>query len=186
MKKMKCESCGANLKIDEKGEYAYCSFCRAKYKLKEDLNVNLNLNMDDNMKGFIEKPMKYAKTGLKIYMIFFAIIFVVVLTIIVSTFVIIGEKVSGPSSFDISSHNSSLELYSGKQSKFFIESLLDNINTNNKTNDIIVTVKFDNKEYSESEDIIMLKQMLDNKSYEIDFEYNSKGFITVCNILDIY
>jgi len=34
MEKLKCESCGANLEIDENKEYATCKYCNLKYKLK--------------------------------------------------------------------------------------------------------------------------------------------------------
>ena len=27
MKKLKCENCGANLKIEDNNEYAYCEYC---------------------------------------------------------------------------------------------------------------------------------------------------------------
>lgn len=35
MKKLKCDNCGANLKIDDNNEYAYCEYCNLKYKFDE-------------------------------------------------------------------------------------------------------------------------------------------------------
>lgn len=186
MKKMKCSSCGANLKIDENNEYATCPYCRSKYKVNEDVNVNFNFNMDDNMKEFIDKPFKRVNKGIKIYIIFFFIIFFAIAATFIVSFIDIIKSSNTPSSYDIASHNNSIKIYSGKQSKFFIETLLDNINETNKTDSIKVVIKYDNNEYTESEDIIMLKQMLEDKYYEIDFEYDKNGFINVCNILDIY
>lgn len=190
MKKMKCESCGGTLRVEDNGEYARCDFCRAKYKLDDKLDVNVNFKMDDKITDTFNQTFKMARTSFSAISIIFILFFIIMIVIAVFSFV--GKKESGISNndysntFNVAAHNNPIKMYSGKQSKFFLESLLDNINENNKTDDIKILIKFKDNEYSVSEDIIMLKQMLEKKDYEVDFEYNSDGYIIACNILDIY
>lgn len=55
MEKLKCESCGANLEIDENNKYATCPYCNLKYKLKQDNNLNIKLELDEETKATIKK-----------------------------------------------------------------------------------------------------------------------------------
>ena len=59
MKKLRCTSCGAELKIEDNNEYAICEHCRSRYKLNEDLNINIKL--DDNIKEVIDNTLGVSK-----------------------------------------------------------------------------------------------------------------------------
>ena len=64
MKKLRCTSCGAELKVDDNKEYAVCEHCGSKYKLNEDVNINIKL--DDNIKVTFNSIIYDMKTvGLK-------------------------------------------------------------------------------------------------------------------------
>ena len=56
MKKLRCTSCGAELKVEENQEYAVCEHCGSKYKMNEDLNINIKI--DDNVKDVIKSGGK--------------------------------------------------------------------------------------------------------------------------------
>lgn len=59
MKKLRCTSCGAELKIEENKEYAICEHCGSRYKLNEDFNINIKL--DDNVKDVINNSLGTVK-----------------------------------------------------------------------------------------------------------------------------
>ena len=59
MKKMRCTSCGAELKVKDDKEYAICEHCGSSYKLNED--VNINIKVDDNVKEVINNGLGTAK-----------------------------------------------------------------------------------------------------------------------------
>ena len=76
MEKLKCESCGGDLLVDDDKEYATCPYCGTKYKLNDDVNVNIK--MDNVMKNAIDTRDVVAKRFSKIMIIpivFFIIIF---------------------------------------------------------------------------------------------------------------
>ena len=74
MKKMRCTSCGAELKVKEDKEYAVCEHCGSSYKLNED--VNINFKMDDNMKDVLKQGMENTKKFSKFMLIPVGIFFV--------------------------------------------------------------------------------------------------------------
>ena len=80
MKKLRCESCGGELRIEENGDYASCDYCRTKYKLNEDHTVVIKL--DDSVKE-VGKNIKTAAVPFMVmgitFIIFFIFIFGVIL-----------------------------------------------------------------------------------------------------------
>lgn len=81
---------------------------------------------------------------------------------------------------------SSLEKYQGTQYGSSLRSLIDEIIQNNKKNDLKITVKYNNIETQDTEEIKNLKNNIeDTKKYEISFDYNEEGYIYKTTIEDI-
>lgn len=196
MKKLKCESCGANLDIKEKSEYVTCSYCKQKYKV------------DDLM------PKKQ-KTPAWLIVILISAFVVVPLSMILlfanifgkafdnfndstssfkDTFNDVKDSVDDAkdetdnlfSDFDVSSFNSKYEHRTGTKNKFFINYTLDDIVTNNKTNDEhIINVIYKDINTSVPDEIVDLKHSLEDKDYEVSAEYDEYGFINKIILEDI-
>ncbi|MBR1749033.1 MAG: hypothetical protein IJ743_04465 [Bacilli bacterium] len=177
MKSLKCKSCGGEMVIDSAKEFATCPYCKSKVKLKETHDINIKL--DDSIKEFMKPP--------KWIFIPIIIIFTIVLLVFFTVFKSMSETHNdmGKTTFSInqSMHNMNFEPYSGTQAKIFIENLLDNAVTNNKTNqDLIVSVQYADKETSNPNEIIEIKHSLENKKYEIKLDYNDDGYVNKITI----
>ena len=85
------------------------------------------------------------------------------------------------------SFNFDFEIYNGTQSKFFIESLLDKVVTNNKTEkEHIIKVKYNETVSNKPEDIVKIKHSLETgKMYEVLLDYDENGYVNQVNISDI-
>ena len=72
----------------------------------------------------------------------------------------------------------------GKKAKIFVESDLNNvINTNRTNRERFITVKFNNIETHNSEEILgIINQLERNKDYDVLLDYDEDGFITVMTI----
>lgn len=81
--------------------------------------------------------------------------------------------------------NNDFVRYSGKTP--FVESLLDNVINNNKTNkEHIVTVVFNNQEITDNNEIKNLKVSLTNYYYEVTIDYDDNGYVNKVTIEDLY
>lgn len=203
MKKLKCDSCGANLKVDEKGEYAFCEYCQQKYKLKEDKDVNVNINLDETSKEIINTVGKTFKTSWIIFGAIFLIIFVGALFLIISNIMHINkienskEKESDPivegkkkqeeifSKYEITAFNMKFENYSGTEYKMFVYNLLDEVVTNNKTNKRKVEISYKDNKTEDPDSIVSLKQNLTLEKYEVKLDYDQDGFVNLVTIEDL-
>ena len=206
MQKLKCSSCGGNINIEEDKEFATCPFCQTKYKLNETKNVYIKL--DDNTKELLEHGInhfgKISKIALIPFIVFFIIILIIALTIIfnvskntktinhsnpkeVSENTMEDAINSIKKTISTSSFNSNFESYSGTQSKFFIESLLDNAVTNNKTNkELLVTVIYKDKTTTDPDEIVNIKHSLkDRVKYEIKLDYDEDNYVNTITIEDL-
>lgn len=85
------------------------------------------------------------------------------------------------------SFNFDFEIYNGTQSKFFIESLLDKVVTNNKTEkEHIIKVKYNETVSNKPEDIVKIKHSLETgKMYEVLLDYDENGYVNQVTISDI-
>ena len=206
MQKLKCESCGGNIKIEDNEEFATCPFCQTKYKLNETKNIYIKL--DDNTKELLEHSMhnfgKISKMALIPFAVVFIIILIVAFTIIFNISKAVktnnhnnNEKTTEKAMEDTidnikktinkTSFNSKFEPYSGTQSKFFIESLLDNAVTNNKTNkELLVTIIYKENVTTDPDEIINIKHSLkDNTKYEIKLDYDEDNYVNKITIEDL-
>ena len=205
MQKLKCSSCGGNIEIEEDKEFATCPFCQTKYKLNETKNVYIKL--DDNTKELLKNSMHNFSSMHKVFIIPFVAIFIIIL---ISTFTIFfntskktnsinnnkinieEEKIDNAindikKTISKTSFNSKFETYSGTQSKFFIQSLLDNAVTNNKTNkELQVSVTYKNQTTTDPDEIINIKHSLkDNTKYEIKLDYDEDNYVNKITIEDL-
>lgn len=204
MKKLKCESCGAKLKIKENNEYAICEYCGVEYKLNENVNVDIGENMQQTLKN----TGKFMSKVSMLYIIIFGIIFLTIFGFIIFNnvkFFRRAEKIEDYnnsainikndltdnveekiSESDIRSFNITFEMYSGTESKFFVENLLDKIVTNNKTNkERVINVVYNEISITDAEKIIDLKHSLEDKDYEVVLDYDEIGFVYQIRIEDI-
>ena len=202
MKKLKCDSCGGTIEIDDDKEIATCPFCKTKYKLNETKNIYIKL--DDNTKEILEKSFGSFNKTRKLVMIPAIIIIITIFIIIIISLININRTKEDFDSVDNnsgisntyeevkdkinkSSFNSKFEMYSGTEAKIFVENLLDNVVTNNKKNkDMLVTVIYNDKFTTDSEEIIDIKHSLNDRSkYEIKLDYDEDGYVNTVTIEDL-
>lgn len=95
-----------------------------------------------------------------------------------------GQTNDGYSKVQIKAFNAPFELYSGSQSGFFLENLLDKVVTNNKTEaDHIITVVYNETMTAVPDEITNLKQNFeDSKEYEVSLDYDTDGFVNKITI----
>ena len=206
MQKLKCESCGGNIKIEEDKEFATCPFCKTKYKLNETKNVYIKL--DDNAKELLENSINHFGKISKIAIIPFIVVFLIIIALALTIIFNISKAKKGEpidnqitnnektidntinnikKTISKSSFNSKFEMYSGTQSKFFIESLLDNVVTNNKTNkELLVTVIYKDKTTTDPDEIVNIKHSLKDKiKYEIKLDYDKDNYVNNITIEEL-
>lgn len=190
MRKLKCTSCGAELKIDDNKEYAVCEHCRSKYKLNEDLNINIKL--DDNVKDILNTGMGVAK-GFSKFMFLPIIVFVIIFISIIF-FAIKSEsdfnkeqqkskeeyaertkkqkEESDKYNFNFQFINSN-----GTKSKFLLGYILDDVIESNKTHDRQVKLVFNGKATKDENEILDIKHNLEEDAqYEVSLNYKD-GYI---------
>lgn len=198
MEKLKCNSCGGEMTIDESKEYATCKYCGMKYKLNDDLNVNIKI--DDSVKDVLNTGLSTAK-HFSLFMLFPIIVFIIIIaTAIFFTFKTSNENkdffndaeekindMYNNQKDDISkySFNFQFEDENGTRQKIFVEDLLDDIiGSNKKYNRKIVLVYGDISATDENE-IINIKHKLDKSKYEVRIDYDSDGYVNKITLEDI-
>lgn len=185
-------------------------------EIKDTVNRGINAAKDyvtdkDNQ----EKFKRTGKKGLKIlkgigigYLAFFAFVIVMVIVVFIivfSNFFKINKRVDdinnrateiidkpkdttnqGYSSYEISSFNSDLEIYTGTKYGSQVSSLLDNVVTKIKKNaDHSISVVYGTTTTSAPDEIIKLKSNFDEwTKYEVSLDYDSNGFVNKVTIFD--
>ena len=180
MKKLKCESCGGNLKIDDNKEYATCPFCETKYKLNDDLTIKVKL--DDDTKKMIKGGAKIFGAFTIASFIPFIIVSLVILTMIVVG-VIFGIKEVGKQ--QVSNFNFKFTYGSGTQPTIFVNNTINDVVESNKKNKRKITIKYGDKETQDEKEINEIKHSLNKNQYEVSYSYDEKGYITTITIEDI-
>lgn len=207
MEKLKCNSCGGEMTIDESKEYATCKYCGMKYKLNDDLNVNIKI--DDSVKDVLNTGLSTAK-HFSLFMLFPIIVFIIIIaTAIFFTFKTSNENkdffndteekindmyddIKNNNEVDVDIDDVSkarFNLYftnqNGTQYKMLVENLLDHIiDSNKKYNRKIVLVYGDISTTDENE-IINIKHKLDKPKYEVRIDYDSDGYVNKITLEDI-
>ena len=183
MKKLKCDNCGADIEVDESKDYGVCPYCKTKYQLNETKNIKIS--MDDNTKSVMDERMKVAKSFSKMAMIPFIIGVVVFILIAVIGFnaVRTTEKKSEEKhdkvvdNMNKSSFNSKFELFSGTEPLMIVKLVIDDVVTNNKKEDRKIKVTYGEISTEDIEGIKEIKNSLEDKQYEIEYNYDKDGYI---------
>ena len=191
MKKMRCTSCGAELKVKEDKEYAVCEHCGSSYKLNED--VNINIKMDDNTKEMINQGFgnvgKFSKF-MFIPVIIFALVFIggIAFTIIDSrSFDKESKQIQEEYDKEANKAKEESEKYSfnfqfvnaaGTNYGNQLEHTLDDIIESNKNYDRKVTLVFDGESTTDESKIIEIKHGLGSwDEYEVIVNKDADGYI---------
>ena len=191
MKKMRCTSCGAELKVKEDKEYAVCEHCGSSYKLNED--VNINIKMDDNTKEMINQGFgnvcKFSKF-MFIPVIIFALVFIggIAFTIIDSrSFDKESKQIQDEYDKEANKAKEESEKYSfnfqfvnaaGTNYGNQLEHTLDDIIESNKNYDRKVTLVFDGESTTDESKIIEIKHGLGSwDEYEVIVNKDADGYI---------
>ena len=84
---------------------------------------------------------------------------------------------------EINAFNAPFELYSGSQTGLFIETLLNKIVTNNKKEEHIITVVYNDITTAIPDDITTLKENFEDfEEYEVSLDYDTNGFVNKVTI----
>lgn len=209
MKKLKCESCGGTVEVEENNEFATCPFCKARYKLNETKNIYIKL--DDNTKELLQTHMTQTTKISKIIFIPFIIVFITIFVMIFISILGIPRNFNKGSNSNTknnyieknneteeaiknirdtiskNSFNWSFEAYSGSKYKSSVEIVLDNVVTNNKTNkELLVTVAYKDNETTDPDTIIEIKHsLIDRRKYEVKIDYDEYGYVNKITIEDL-
>ena len=191
---LKCKNCGANLKIDEESEFINCPYCNASYKLDDEVQHVKYDDMENSGYEFEKGRIKAQKENesnnalkSRIPVIIFAITAVIGMMIF-SIALMVNPKTSqtkiNTSESDKRAFNGIYELYDGTVPKMFVYSILDEVCKNNKKNsDKIITVKYNETETGNPDEINELKkQFVDGKFYDVILDYGENGFVNKVTI----
>lgn len=198
LKELKCENCGASIKVEENTLQAKCEFCQTTFAVEDSYHDGYRFEKG-RMKAQderLEKKVEHAKDIIEPVGKAFAVQFIVskivgiIIFIVVIAIVILGcvfiQKRSENSfdEFDINRFNSSYELYTGTESGSSVGRLIDKVSTNNKKDKKHqITIKYKEISTKDPEKMKEIKKQLDQwTKYEVSFEYDKDGFIYIATI----
>lgn len=194
LKELKCKNCGAKIELEEGKTEVTCKYCNTTFKVDDEYSKAYNYTKgilkahNDQMQEFYNS--REGKLSKRIINIIFIIVFLIF-------FLIIGLTISNIYNYSnvIETENESIDVdmfnipfsgMHGQKSTFFINDYLDKIVTNNKKQQKhIITVKYQDKETSNPDEIIAIKKSLDeSKQYELSTDYDQAGFINKLTITE--
>ena len=195
---LKCNNCGAQLKVEEGTSQVKCEFCGSTFSVDDAYNEGYKYTKgvlkarseqmeedfnkaQDLMDSFIGKPSR-------VFSITFVAIFILIFAFIgYHMYVGFSDSRNSRDSFEIDSFNTPYETDAGKRSGFFIVGTLDDIVTNNKTNKShIITVVYNDITTTEEKEIKEIRNKLsDRKDYDVSLDYDSNGYVNKYTIEDI-
>ena len=195
---LKCNNCGAQLKVEEGTSQVKCEFCGSTFSVDDAYNEGYKYTKgvlkarseqmeedfnkaQDLIDDFIGKPSK-------VFSIAFVAIFILIFAFIgYHMYVGFSDSRNSRDSFEIDSFNTPYETDAGKRSGFFIVRTLDDIVTNNKTNKShIITVVYNDITTTEEKEIKEIRNKLsDRKDYDVSLDYDSNGYVNKYTIEDI-
>ncbi len=231
---LECENCGASLKIEEGTNTVNCPYCKASYKIDDEVKHVKYDDMENSgyefEKGRIKAQKEHASNSSlnidqkfpKIALIPFVMVAIVMIVILISSAISWkdwnnkfndNDNRSGISAeeakkkeeeekqkieeekkkmeeeeqkreLESQARRFNLGYSSGKLSGFFIKSDLNDVINSNRTNkERLITVKFNDIETQDSEEILRIIDQLDkNKDYNVLLDYDADGFINVMTI----
>ena len=195
---LKCNNCGAQLKVEEGTSQVKCEFCGSTFSVDDAYNEGYKYTKgvlkarseqmeedfnkaQDLMDSFIGKPSR-------VFSIAFVAIFILIFGFIgYGIYTTFTDNEKEHDSFEVNSFNTPYETDAGKRSGFFIVGTLDDIVTNNKTNKShIITVVYNDITTTEEKEIKEIRNKLsDRKDYDVSLDYDSNGYVNKYTIEDI-
>ena len=195
---LKCNNCGAQLKVEEGTSQVKCEFCGSTFSVDDAYNEGYKYTKgvlkahseqmeedfnkaQDLMDSFIGKPSR-------VFFIAFVAIFILIFGFIgYGIYTTFTDNEKEHDSFEVNSFNTPYETDAGKRSGFFIVGTLDDIVTNNKTNKShIIAVVYNGITATEEKSIKEIRNMLsENKDYDVSLDYDSNGYVNKFTIEDI-
>lgn len=195
---LKCNNCGAQLKVEEGSSQVKCEFCGSTFSVDDAYNEGYKYTKgvlkahseqmeeafneaQDLIDGFIGKPSR-------VFSIVFVAIFILIFGFIgYGIYRTFTDSEREAESFEVNSFNTPYETDAGKRSGFFIVRTLDDIVTNNKTNKShVITVVYNGITATEEKSIKEIRNMLsENKDYDVSLDYDSNGYVNKFTIEDI-
>ena len=195
---LKCNNCGAQLKVEEGTSQVKCEFCGSTFSVDDAYNEGYKYTKgvlkarseqmeedfnkaQDLMDSFIGKPSR-------VFSIAFVAIFILIFAFIgYHMYVGFSDSSNSRDGFEIDTFNTPYETDAGKRSGFFIVGTLDDIVTNNKTNKShIITVVYNDITTTEEKEIKEIRNKLsDRKDYDVSLDYDSNGYVNKYTIEDI-
>lgn len=198
MKKMRCTSCGAELKVKDDKEYAICEHCGSSYKLNED--VNINIKVDDNVKEVLNNGLGTAKHFSKFLLIpvgIFVLFFICGLFFAFKTEADFNKRqekseqeqaerqkeaddAAEKAKEETTKKNFNFQFVNaaGTTNGFHLSDTLDDIIESNKNYDRKVTLVYNGKSTTDEAEIIEIKHGLGTwDNYEVIVNKDSDGYI---------
>ncbi len=200
--KITCEHCGALIDTDKDKK---CSNCGAPYSDNKEYKTKKEFEAKEkeamlNSRVIGNNIAETALKGFKRIGTFQIVMVCIFVLIFICAFVFIALKTfennriksdlnndnynDNYKMIDTMMYNSDLEIFSGNKNGFSVNELLNNIsNKMSKYSDHIITVNFQNIKASGVDDITTIMQKISNdKNYNVQFIYDTEGYITVVNI----
>ena len=197
LKELKCKNCGAKIELEEGKTEVTCKYCNTTFKVDDEYSKAYNYTKgilkahNEQMQEFYNsREGKLSKRIINIIIIIVFLIFFLVIGLMISNIYNYSHIRSNVietknESIDVDMFNIQFSGINGQKSTFFINDYLDEIVTNNKKQEHIITVKYQDKETSNPDEIIAIKKSLDeSKQYELSTDYDQAGFINKLTITE--
>ncbi len=208
LNELKCKNCGAKIELEEGKTEVTCKYCNTTFSVDDDYTKAYKYTkgmlkahheqMQENLKEFNNsREGKSAKRLSTIIQILCFIVFMIALIMIgITTFNMSNNRplnnntnISNRTNNDninAEIFNSTFYGYKGTKSTFFVKNCLDEIiNSNKSEKSHIITLKYNDKETSNPDEILEIKKSLDeSKQYELSMGYDSNGFINKITITE--
>lgn len=197
LKELKCKNCGAKIELEEGKTEVTCKYCNTTFKVDDEYSKAYNYTKgilkahNEQMQEFYNsREGKLSKRIINIIIIIVFLIFFLVIGLMISNIYNYSHIRSNVietknESIDVDMFNIQFSGMNGQKSTFFINDYLDEIVTNNKKQEHIITVKYQDKKTSNPDEIIAIKKSLDeSKQYELSTDYDQAGFINKLTITE--
>lgn len=188
LRELKCENCGAVLKVEDNVTKVKCEFCKTEFAVEDAYHAGYKFekgrmkaqteNLEENLEQAQEMLEAFHKSS-PIPKIVIGFIITVFITVFIIIFVTIFKELFTVSEFDINRFNNTYEMYNGTEYGSSVGRLIDEVSTNNKKNKKQqITIKYKDVTTKEPEKMKEIKSELDDwTKYEVTFEYDDDGFI---------
>lgn len=207
LNELKCKNCGAKIELEEGKTEVTCKYCNTTFTVDDEYTKAYKYTkgmlkaehdqMQENLKEYNNSPegkatIRFANT---IQVLCFIVFIIALIIIGITTFNMSNNRLlnnntnissNSNDNFDAEMFNNTFYGYNGTTSTFFVKDCLDEIiNSNKKEKKHIITVKYNDKETSNPDEILEIKKSLDDsKEYKLSMDYDSNGFFNKLTITE--